>query len=90
MGVLPERGLSWPLTHSGVYGSGRIYSDKAALGAPWPHIRVCQGGVVVQGKRVGQWLLAGDGYISILPGTRVETLAPVLPREENMPGAAYS
>lgn len=90
LGVLPERGLPWPLTHSGVYGSGRIYSDKAALGAPWPHIRVCQGGVVVQGKRVGQWLLAGDGYISILPGTRVETLAPVLPREENMPGAAYS
>ena len=31
---------------------------------------------------------AGDGYISILPGTGAEMLAPVPPREENTPGAA--
>ena len=68
--------------------SGKIYSDKAALGARWPHDHACQGRVVVQGETVGQWLLAGDGYISILPGTGAETLAPVLPREENTPGAA--
>lgn len=68
--------------------SGKIYSYKAALCVPWPHDRACQGSVVAQGETVGQWLLAGDGYISILPGTGAEMLAPVLQREENTPGAA--
>ena len=68
--------------------SGKIYSYKAALCVPWPLDRACQGSVVAQGETVGQWLLAGDGYISILPGTGAEMLAPVLQREENTPGAA--
>lgn len=37
---------------------------------------------------VGQWRLAGGGYISTQPSARVETLAPALLREENTPGAA--
>ena len=55
---------------------------------PWPHDRACQGSAVAQAETVGQWLLAGDGYVSILPGTGAEMLAPVHPRKGNTPGAA--
>lgn len=76
------------LAHSGVHVFCKIYSDKAALGAPWPQDHVYRGSVAAQDKSVGQWLLAGDGYISILPAIRAETTALALPREENTPGAA--
>lgn len=66
--------------------SYRAYYNKTVLVALWPHSHVCQGSMVVQDKHVYQWLLAGDDYISILPATQVETMAPALPREENMPG----
>lgn len=44
----------------------------------WPHGPICGRSAAAQGARGGQWLLAGAGYISLLPGARAERLAPRL------------
>lgn len=71
-GFLPEHHLSRLLAHAGVHVSCRMSSDKAALGTLGLHGHVFPGSVVVQEESVGQWLMAGGSYISILPATQVE------------------